>query len=258
MTGSLVMDDTPWRLIGTPRFGGILVVADHAGWDVPPDMDLGLPAARFGEHIAQDIGTMAVAELMAAREGTAAFVGRYSRLVCDLNRDEDAPCLVPVESDGVDIPGNAPNGALDDTLGDAPEDAGRAVRLARFHRPYHARLAALLEEAAPALILSLHSFTPALASRPEVARPWQVGVLYNQDDRLARRAIPLLAAEGLMVGDQQPYSGRDLNYTMNRHAEAEGRPYLGVEIRQDEIAGPEGQARWAARLAALCNRLALG
>jgi predicted N-formylglutamate amidohydrolase len=61
----------------------------------------------------------------------------------------------------------------------------------------------------------------------------------------------------LAVGDQQPYSGRVLNYTMNRHAEAEGRPYLGVEIRQDLIGDAAGQAIWAERLARLCNKVAL-
>ena len=44
---------------------------------------------------------------------------------------------------------------------------------------------------------------------------------------------------------------------MNRHAEAEGRPYVGIEIRQDLIAQPAGQAEWAERLTQLCNRLAL-
>ena len=245
MAGEDAGDQAPWRLIGTPRFGGVLVVADHAGWAVPGDIDLGIAPALLNEHIAQDIGTMAVAELLAAREGTAAFAGRFSRLVCDLNRDGDAPCLVPGSSDGHEIPGNR----LDAD--------GVAARLARFHRPYHARLEQVLEAAAPAMILSLHSFTPRLASRSDVRRPWQVGVLYNDDDRLARLAIPLLAAEGLIVGDQEPYSGRDLNYTMNRHAEGPGRPYLGVEIRQDEIADAAGQAVWAERLARLCQRLAL-
>ena len=137
------------------------------------------------------------------------------------------------------------------------DDAGREARLARFFRPYHAALADLLDAAPPQLILSLHSFTPRLASDPGQARPWQVGVLYNQDDRAARIAIPLLAAQGLIVGDQEPYSGKLLTATMNRHAEAEGRPYLGIEIRQDEIASAEGQAIWAERLHDLCNRVAL-
>ena len=110
----------------------------------------------------------------------------------------------------------------------------------------------------PALILSLHSFTPRLASDPGEARPWHIGVLYNQDDRAARLALPILRAQsGLCVGDQQPYSGRELNYTMDRHAEAEGRPHLGVEVRQDLIAKATGQAEWAERLADLCNRVAV-
>ena len=243
-------DHAPWRLIGRARFGGVLVVADHAGWAVPGDIDLGIDPALMGEHIAQDIGTMAVAELLAGAEGTAAFVGRYSRLVCDLNRDVDAPCLIPACSDGIVIPGNMRDG------GGTLDDAGRQARLARFYRPYHTELERLLDDVPPALILSLHSFTPSLASQ-NVERPWQVGVLYNQDDRAARLAIPWLMAEGLVVGDQLPYSGRDLNYTMNRHAEAEGRPYLGVEIRQDEIADVTGQALWAGRLARLCRGLAL-
>jgi predicted N-formylglutamate amidohydrolase len=44
---------------------------------------------------------------------------------------------------------------------------------------------------------------------------------------------------------------------MNRHAEAAGRPYLGIEIRQDQIADRAGQAEWAERLANLSNRVAI-
>ena len=237
--------DAPWRVIGQPRFGGILVVSDHAGRDVPEDIDLGINPALMSQHIAVDLGVLEVAEIMASQPGIAAFVGRYSRLVCDLNREEHAPAMIPIASDGHAIPGNA------------IDHAGHEARRIRFHHPYHDALARLLEETPPALIVSLHSFTPRLAMHPDEARPWQVGVLYNEDDRAARIAIPLLAAEGLVVGDQQPYSGRLLNYTMDRHAEAEGRPYLGIEIRQDEIADAGAQARWAARLAALANRVAL-
>jgi predicted N-formylglutamate amidohydrolase len=114
----------------------------------------------------------------------------------------------------------------------------------------------LLDDVPPALILSLHSFTPQLATSDE-PRPWHIGVLYNQDDRAARIAIPLLEAQGLIVGDQQPYSGTTLNASMDRHAEADGRPYLGVEIRQDLIGDAAGQAQWAARMADLCNKVAL-
>ncbi len=234
-----------WRIVGRPRFGGILVVADHASNRVPADIDLGIDPALLDEHIALDIGVAGVAEAMAAQPGVAAFLGHVSRLVCDFNREEHAPGVVPIASDGHAIPGNA----LD--------HPGHMARIERFFRPYHNVMETILDSSPPALILSLHSFTPHLASHPDEQRPWDCGVLYNHDDRASRLAIALLEAEGLIVGDQQPYSGKLLNATMNRHAEAEGRPYFGIEIRQDRVSTPEQQAQWAGRLVAICNRVAL-
>lgn len=239
------MTHEAYRIIGTPRFGGILVVSDHASNRVPEGIDLGIDPALLDQHVAIDIGVGAIGEMMAHRPGTAAFQGNVSRLVCDFNRDEHAPAVIPIASDGHAIPGNA----LD--------HAAHEARLERFFRPYHDALAALLDQAPPALVLSLHSFTPQLSSHPDDARPWQVGVLYNEDDRAARIAIPLLEAEGLVVGDQQPYSGQLLNATMNRHCEADGRPYLGIEVRQDQIGHTAGQAEWAECLSRICNEVAL-
>ena len=231
----------PFRQLGTPTRGGIICAADHASNHVPADIALGIPEQLLHEHIALDIGTEAIAEILARDYAIPAHIAAVSRLVCDFNREEDAPGLVPDTSDGHPIPGNV--------------GADREARLNRFHRPYHSALADWLAASEPALILSLHSFTPDLASREE-PRPWQVGVLYNRDDRAARIAIPLLEAEGLNVGDNLPYSGRDLNYTMNRHAEAEGRPYLGIELRQDLTRTPEDHTRWAALLAKIAQRVA--
>lgn len=230
-----------FRQLGTPVRGGIVCVADHASNHVPADIALGIPEPLIHEHIALDIGTAAIAELLANNHAIPAHIAAVSRLVCDLNREEDAPGLVPEASDGHPIPGNV--------------GADREARLARFHRPYHTALDQWLAAGEPALILSLHSFTPRLASRDE-PRPWQVGVLYNTDDRAARLAIPLLAAEGLIVGDNRPYSGRDLNYTMNRHAELAQRNYLGIELRQDLTATLADQSRWAAILADIAQRVA--
>ena len=234
-----------WRLIGTPRAGGILIVSDHASNRVPPDIDLGIDPALLDQHIALDIGVAEVGAIMAREAGFAAFQGHVSRLVCDFNREPHQPATIPVASDGHAIPGNA------------IDHAGHETRLARFFHPYHSALETVLKEAEPALILSLHSFTPQLASHPGELRPWHCGVLYNHDDRAARIAIPMFEAEGLVVGDQQPYSGRLLNATMNRHAEAHGRSYLGVEVRQDQIGDPAGQARWAALLVDVARRVAL-
>jgi predicted N-formylglutamate amidohydrolase len=232
-------------IAGEPQAGGILVVSDHASNRVPDDIDLGIDPALLNEHVAIDIGVAGVARRMVQQPGIAAFLANVSRLVCDCNRDEDAPAVIPHSSDGHASPGN---------LFDVE---GREARLERFFRPYHNALETLLDRFPPRLIVSLHSFTPKLASKPEEKRPWHCGVLYNEDDRASRLAIPLLAAEGLIVGDQQPYSGTLLNATMNRHAEAQERPYFGIEIRQDQIGDEAGQAEWAERLVAIAKRVAL-
>jgi predicted N-formylglutamate amidohydrolase len=209
----------------------LLIIADHASAHVPDDIDLGIDPALLREHVAIDIGVAEVSRLLAAELGGTAILGGVSRLVIDLNREEDAPGLLPVMSDGHVIPGN--------------RDADLAERMIRFHHPYHHQIARLLDGMTAPFILSVHSFTPRLASDPGQQRPWDIGILYNQDDRAARIAIPLLEAAGLNVGDQLPYSGQLLNATMNRHAEANGIPYLGIEMRQDLVSDAAGQRRFA-------------
>jgi predicted N-formylglutamate amidohydrolase len=228
------------ELPGTP---GLLVICDHAANRVPPDIDLGIPPELCERHIAWDIGAEPVARGLCARFACPGLFGTVSRLVVDLHREEDSAALIPAASDGHPIPGNA---ALD--------AAARADRIARYYAPYHARLAALVAATAPELIVSIHSFTPQLRSAPGAPRPWQVGILYNQDDRAARIAVAALRAAGFTTGDNEPYSGRQLNATLNRHAEAHGIPYLAIEIRNDLIGDAAGAAAWVDHLAPVIER----
>ncbi len=230
-----------WHVIGAATLGNVLIVADHASNRVPPGIDLGIERVLLTTHIGWDIGVASLAHALQA----PAYLASVSRLVIDFNRDLGDPALVPLSSDGHDIPGNQ---------GDT------SARIADYWQPYHDDLARRIEATEPLLLVSLHSFTPCLATRPEEVRPWEVGVLYNTDDRAARIAIPLLEAAGIVTGDQQPYSGKTLNATMNRHGEANGIAYLGLEVRQDLIDSDEGVERWAARLrpiiAEVCARVA--
>lgn len=224
----------PFHILGDPA-ASILIIADHASNHVPADIDLGLPPEVMNEHVAVDIGVADVARLLVEDLGCCAILGGVSRLVIDYNREPDSAGLVPVQSDGHHIEGNSV--------------AEVADRLVRFYDPYHAEVAALVAQAHKPFILSLHSFTPQLRTKPEEQRPWEIGILYNQDERAARIAIPLFEAAGVVVGDQEPYSGKLLNASMNRHAEANGRPYLGIEMRQDLVSDAAGHARMAAILA---------
>jgi predicted N-formylglutamate amidohydrolase len=224
-----------WTDIAGAPETGLLIIADHASNHVPDGIDLGIALALGATHIALDIGVAALSAALCARLGCPAILGGVSRLVIDLNREADAPGLIPVESDGHVIPGN--------------RDADLAERTARYWRPYHDHIASHIAARRPVLLVSVHSFTPRLATRPDEARPWEVGVLYNEDDRAARTAIPLLEAAGVITGDQLPYSGKTLNATMNCHGEGNRIPYLGLEVRQDLISDGAGVARWADILA---------
>jgi predicted N-formylglutamate amidohydrolase len=233
----------PYEIIGQPKAGGILIIADHASNYVPANIDLGIEAALLQQHIAWDIGVALVARLLVSEFEFSGVLGGISRLVTDLNRYAEEDAVIPSSSDGIDIPGNSLSAE------------GRLERLEQYYYPYHDALTSILISARPALILSLHSFTPQLESRPEELRPWDIGVLYNQDDRGARIAIPLLIDAGLVTGDQLPYSGKLLNATMNRHAEANGIAYLGIEMRQDLVADTAGQERFAVILAKVCYKV---
>lgn len=234
-----------WQQFGSPKVGGVLLIGDHAANSVPDDINLAIPAALLTDHIAIDIGVAEVAAHLAAHGGIdCAIIGGVSRLVIDLNREVGHSGLIPESSDGHIIDGNVDLTAEQ-----------RAARITRFYDPYHARLDAVIAGFRPALILSLHSFTPRLSSRPDEVRPWDIGILYNQDDRLAAPAIAALTADGWHVGDQLPYSGRQLNATMNRHAEAKGIPYIGVEMRQDHSGSASGQAAIAKSLGKMLAQL---
>ena len=238
----MVTDGLPYGQLGTARRGAIVCVADHASNHVSDDIELGVAAELLEQHIAVDIGVDGIAERLARRHHIPAHLATVSRLVCDLHREEDHNGVVPMESDGHLIPGNI--------------GADIEGRLKRFHRPYHEALSQWLEPQDPKLIVSLHSFTPKLATSDE-DRPWECALLYNQDDRAARHAIRFFSELGLTVGDNEPYSGKLLNATMNRHAEAFGRAYCAIEVRQDLIATRAEQSRWADMIADVCARVAL-
>ncbi len=231
------------RIDGT---ADVLILCDHASNAVPSDVDLGIDPALLAKHIAIDIGAAAVSEALAAHLEAPAILATVSRLVIDLNREPDSAGLIPHVSDGHRISGNG--------------EVARVERIARFHAPYHRTIADAIRARHPKLLVSVHSFTPRLEQHDGNDRPWEIGILYNRDARAARIGIELFKAAGVVTGDNEPYSGRILNATMNRHAEGNGIPYLGVEIRNDLISDPEGVAHWAQLLAGIVkdarNRLA--
>ena len=229
------------------RTGGrsdLVLIADHAGRTIPRSLNLlGLPDTELQRHIAWDIGIAGVTERLADALDAVAVLQRYSRLVIDCNRDPASPTSIPEISEFTRIPGNTGLSA-----------AQRQARADAIFQPYHARIAELLNARAAdgrrTILVAMHSFTPVFKGE---SRAMQVGVLYHRDIRLANVMLELLRAEGdLVVGDNAPYAiTATSDYAVPVHGEARGLPHVELEIRQDLIAEPPGQAAWAARLARL-------
>ena len=237
-------DPAPFTVVEGRGDSPFVLISDHAGQRVPAALrDLGLPQTELDRHIGWDIGIAGTTAALAARLGAWAILQTYSRLVIDCNRHLDDPTSIVVASDGDAVPGNV---GLD--------EAARAARTREIFEPYHAALEAELEAvvatsgaARPALI-AIHSFTDVFGG---CARPWHCGILWDRDPRLALPLLAALRAEpGLVVGDNEPYSGRHpADYTVDTHGERHGRPHVCIEVRQDLLVDAAGIAAWADRLA---------
>lgn len=230
------MTENAFEAIPGSENSPLLLLCDHASNALPPGFGtLGLEPRLFTTHIAYDIGAAAVTRALAGAYGASAFLGRWSRLLIDLNRGADDPTLVMKLSDGSIIPGNR-----------NADGAEVARRIAAYHAPYHAAIAAALDRIGnSAVIVSLHSFTPSWKKTP---RQWQVGVLYDRDVRLAAPLMARLAEAGFTVGDNEPYSGALESDTLNVHGTLRGLPHVLIEMRQDLVADDAKAVQFAARL----------
>lgn len=244
----MITKDQSFRRMNPDGAFPAVLACDHASRALPPHYGtLGLDDVDLLRHIAWDIGAAAVTESLSRLLDAPAIFSAYSRLLIDCNRNPGDPTEICEASDGTQVPGNC--------------DLDEAERLRRrklYFEPYHQALAHALDQArarhgAPALI-SIHSFTPVMQA---VMRPWHVGVLWNRDTRLSAPLIAALRDEpGMVVGDNEPYDGRDhVGYTMNRHAESLGLPHVLIEIRQDLIDTDETAREWAERLARIFTSL---
>jgi len=231
----------PVEVLGDPAAGGPFVfTCEHATnllpeWE-PEDSERAALAAHWG----WDIGAADLTRELARLTGSCAVLSRFSRLVCDPNRDPQEPSFVMQAIDGVPLSWNR-----------GVDDGERHRRAARYFDPYHEAidhtLRARLRVDAEVRLCAIHSFTPVYLGQ---SRPMEVGVLFDAWDEHAWRLEGALAAEGFAAVQNAPYSGFDgLIYAASRHGRAHGLVYLELEVRQDLIDEPAKAGAVASRIA---------
>jgi len=225
-----------------------VLLCDHASNFVPPAYGtLGLDPFELTRHIAWDPGALPVASMLADALDATLVQSCISRLIVDCNRPLDAPDLFWTVSESTVIPGNQ-----------AIDGAAAAARIGLAYTPFHEAIDTVvqerLERGQETWLVSVHSFTPVYNG---VARPWQIGIIHDFEERLS---APMIAAlrlvEGITVGVNEPYSPADRVYfTLEKHARSRGLPCAMIEIRNDEISGEAGQRKWAERLTGILQSL---
>tara|TARA_B100000029_G_C17478199_1_gene924570 strand:+ start:55 stop:849 length:795 start_codon:yes stop_codon:yes gene_type:complete len=240
------VDDDPPPFTITNKVGkaNLLLVCDHASPRIPVTLEnLGLENSILKLHIAYDIGALAVAKNLSSKINCPLVSSSFSRLVIDLNRPLDHPDLILKASDRINIPGN-----LNLTKKE------RSKRINFLFKPYHAAINQMcLEKMAqgdPPSLISIHSFNPSFGGKP---RPWDIGVLWKNDSRLSSPLIRKLRNLGFNVGDNKPYSGHDLAYTVNTHGTRNGLASCALEINQEKICTSKGINAWSEVLGAVIS-----
>jgi predicted N-formylglutamate amidohydrolase len=145
-------------------------------------------------------------------------------LLIDLNRSPDNPKLIPRESFGRRIPGNAGLTAFE-----------RRERMRRYYEPYREAVLSDIRAGQArgevSMHFSLHSFTDRIRQRDSRV---DVGVLYDPA-RALERALALclvdaLKASGFHVRRNYPYRGTSDGLTTHCRRIFPPDAYLGIEF----------------------------
>ena len=226
-----------YRAIGDVAQNPVFFFCDHVVNAVPEGFDaLGLNPALLAGHIAFDPGAAALSEALATKLKARALFCGFSRLLIDPNRGIDRDDLIVATSDTITIPGNQ-NLSQSDI----------EHRLNNYFHPYHQALSdeldALTVRHKDPFVISIHTFSKTLRT-PHPPRPWEVGLLWSDDQKSAAIMMQSLSEAGIIVGDNQPYSAKIYNYSVNRHVGSRGLRHITLEVRQDLLQSPEAINKW--------------
>ncbi len=211
----------------------VMLTCEHAsermpsGWTWHPE-----DAWLRGTHWSHDIGAANFTRELADRWGATAVLSRFSRLLADPNRPEGHPEVFRERAEGRPI-------RMNQKLSDDEKER----RLETLHRAYHGEVHRRIEKSPAEILFAIHSYTPIYEG---FRRELEVGVLFDIEEELARHVMARIARLGLNVALNEPYSGKEgLIYSADRHARANAKQAVEIEVRQDLLVDPAFRERLA-------------
>jgi len=240
-SGIMNGDETPpaevheaFEIHGKPGLASVLVICEHASNRVPSPLqstDTDRPALL--SHWGWDVGVREVGRQVIEDLSASGVMARFTRLVCDANRDPLQGTFIRSHIEHRPL-------SFNQDLSDVEVDR----RIETYHHAYHQAVHDMVADRKALggrfLLLSIHSFTPVWGHG---VRELDFGVLFSLYDDLAAQLAEQLRMGGFLVGLNQPYSAADgLAYSVERHGQAHRVPFLELEINQ-ALLGSTMQAR---------------
>lgn len=205
----------------------LLVSCEHASNRLPAGMKA--PAELLELHIAWDPGALQIAERLAEMFDAPLHLGRYSRLVVDLNRTVGNSVLVRRRSDGHRILFNRNLSA---------DEIQRRVQ--EYYLPYRngvsAGVARIIEQRGRCVHLCIHTYTPRLANN---VRGNDIGLLHDPHRQPEAPLVHELRAAltertGLVVWLNRPYSGTADGILPRIREMHDAASYIAIELEVNQ------------------------
>lgn len=233
------MDTNVFDVINKDSDCELILTCEHASASIPQKYkNLGLNETELNCHIARDLGAKETTRLIAEKLNCFAILGKYSRLLIDLNRKENEQELIVSVSDGTNVPSNQNISAGE-----------KEYRLKTYYHPYYKAIEEKIKHlnsiGKKAIIFSVHSYTPQLNGG--TYRPWHAGILFNKQTKLANFLFEKTKPQNKIIGQNVPYDLKKYKTgTVITCGEEKNLDYALIEIRDDEFADLEKGAKfWA-------------
>jgi predicted N-formylglutamate amidohydrolase len=194
----------------------ILLTCEHASNDYPKEFDFIFHKHKklLASHRGWDEGAIDIARALKRKTKAPLLVGRFSRLLIDLNRSTNHPkCYSEITKH-------------------LPSDVKASI-IDRFYLPFRNSAHAIISNSPQALHLSIHSFVPILNG---VKRNCEMGILYDPKRALEVKIAKLFQkqfreSEGYpRVRMNYPYQGSSDGHTTSLRRKYTQERYLGIEL----------------------------